>query len=118
MIMDCNDFFRWLTSPEGRLSEQALFEVHEALHNASVDPYERTIIWEDGSPLSIEETVRRIHAQFDLPLGPIESHVIGWLEMDYEPDGLDEPQMEQFENLIEKWIEHHSKTSSVGRETT
>lgn len=117
-MIDWNGFSCWLTSPEGRLSEQALFEVYEALQNASVDPYGRKIIWEDGSSLSIEETARRIHAQVDLPLGPIESHVIGWLEMDYEPDGLDEQQMEEFENLIAKWLEHHSKTSSLRRETT
>lgn len=85
-------------------SEQVLLEVLDALENASVDPLERKIVWADASRLSVEETVRRIHAQSGMPLEGIESHVIGWLEMIYEPQGLNEQQMEEFELLIEQWI--------------
>jgi hypothetical protein len=58
----------------------------------------------DGARLSIEDTARRIHAQSGMPLDSIESHVVGWLEMTYEPQGLNEYQMEEFELLIEQWI--------------
>ena len=85
-------------------SEQVLLEVLDALENASVDPLDRTILWADGSRLSVEETARRIHAQSRMPLDRIESHVVGWLEMIYEPHGLNEQQMEEFELLIEQWI--------------
>lgn len=85
-------------------SEQVLLEVLDALENASVDPLDRKIVWADASRLSVEETVRRIHAQSGMPLDAIESHVIGWLEMIYEPQGLNEHQMEEFELLIEQWI--------------
>ena len=85
-------------------SEQVLLEVLDALENASVDPLERKIVWADASRLSVEETVRRIHAQSGMPLDGIESHVIGWLEMIYEPQGLNEHQMEEFELLMEQWI--------------
>lgn len=85
-------------------SEQVLLEVLAALENASVDPLERKIVWADASRLSVEETVRRIHAQSGMPLDGIESHVIGWLEMIYEPQGLNEHQMEEFELLMEQWI--------------
>lgn len=85
-------------------SEQVLLEVLDALENASVDPLERKIVWADASRLSVEETVRRIHAQSGMPLDGIESHVIGWLEMIYEPQGLNEHQMDEFELLIEQWI--------------
>jgi len=85
-------------------SEQVLLEVLDALEHASVDPLERKIVWPDASRLSVEETVRRIHAQSGMPLDGIESHVIGWLEMIYEPQGLNERQMEEFELLIEQWI--------------
>jgi hypothetical protein len=37
----------------------------------------------------------------------IESHVTGWLEMHYEPEGLNEQQMEQFEIMIDAWIQDH-----------
>jgi len=85
-------------------SEQVLLEVLDALENASVDPLERKILWTDGSRLSVADTARRIHAQSGMPLDRIESHVVGWLEMIYEPQGLNEHQMEQFELLIEQWI--------------
>ena len=39
-----------------------------------------------------------------MPLDRVGSHVIGWLEMIYEPQGLNEHQMEEFELLIEQWI--------------
>lgn len=38
------------------------------------------------------------------------SHLIGWLEMGYTPEGLDEKQMERFENQIESWVEEYEKT--------
>lgn len=92
--------------PDGLLqhSEQVLLAVLDALENASVDPLERKIVWADATRLSVEETVRRIHAQSGMPLDRIESHVIGWLEMIYEPQGLNEHQMEEFELLVEQWI--------------
>jgi hypothetical protein len=90
-------------------SEQMLSEVLDALANAAVDPLERKIVWANASRLSVEETVRRIHAQSGMPLDRIESHVIGWLEMIYEPQGLNEHQMEEFELLIEQCIEPYDE---------
>ncbi len=87
-----------------RLSEQVLLEVLDALADASVDPQDRKIIWGDGARLSIEDTTRRIHSESQRSLHTIESHVIGWLEMMYEPRDLNEQQMEEFESLIERWI--------------
>jgi hypothetical protein len=87
-----------------REAEQVLFEVLDALEGASVEARERRIVWRDGARLSIEETVRRIHAESGEPIDLIQSHVVGWLEMMYVPERLDEQQMEEFEQLIEEWI--------------
>ena len=91
-------------------SEQALFEVLDALEHASVDPLERKILWY-GARLSIEETAQRIRAQSGMPLDSIQSHVVGWLQMTYQPQGLDEHQMEEFELLIEQWTEPYEEVS-------
>jgi hypothetical protein len=104
------DFPEWLRSPQGQLSEQALFEVMDSLEKCSVDPQDRVIIWDDGARLSIGQTAYRIHEQSDLPLSPIESHVIGWLEMHYVPEGLNEQQMEEFESMIDAWISDHQNS--------
>ena len=69
-----------------------------------MDPREQRIVWPDGARLSIEDTARRIHSESGAPLGRVQYHVVGWLEMTYEPKGLDEDQMEEFERLVDQWI--------------
>ncbi len=46
----------------------------------------------------------KTHSESGVPGDVVQSHVVGWLEMHYEPEGLDEDQMEEFEQLIELWI--------------
>jgi len=104
---DMDDFFEWLCSPKGEQSEEALFEVMNALDNSVVDPKQRLIVWADGKHLSIAQTAQRIHLKSKLPLPQIESHVIGWLEMNYEPEGLSDQQMDEFETMIDNWIRDH-----------
>ena len=84
--------------------QRDLFDVLDALERASVDARERKIVWRDGTRLSIEDVAHKIHAECGVPYDIVQSHVVGWLEMDYEPQGLDENQMEEFEQLIELWI--------------
>ena len=114
--MPDNDFLEWLVSDQGQLSEQALFQVMDSLENCSVDPSERVIIWNDGKRLSITQTVERIHSQSSLPVRQIEPHVVGWLEMHYEPPGLNEQQMERFESMIDAWVQDHE--DSLGEDFT
>jgi len=85
-------------------AEQLLFDVLHALEKTSVDPRERRIVWPDGARLCIEDTARRIHAESGGPVDRIQSHVVNWLAAGYVPEGLDEQQMEEFEQLIEEWI--------------
>lgn len=100
------------------LSEQVLLEVLEALADASVDLQRRKIIWRDGAGLSIEGTIQRIHSESQMPLRTIQSHVVGWLEMIYEPRDLNEQQMEEFELLIDRWITPYDEALSQGSPTT
>jgi hypothetical protein len=84
--------------------QRDLFDVQDALERASVDARERRIVWHDGTRLTIEDAARKIHSESGVPCDIVQSHVIGWFEMDYEPEGLDENQMEEFEQLIERWV--------------
>jgi hypothetical protein len=111
MVQD--DFFQWLDSEDGQLSEEALFEVMDSLEGCLVDPQQKVIVFDDGELLSNNETARRIYNQSKLPLDKIESHVVGWLEMHYEPQGLSEQQMEQFENLIDTWIQDYQNSQQA-----
>jgi hypothetical protein len=82
---------------------EALDGVFSALEGATVEASERKIIWSDGQPLSIEQSVERLHKTSGLDRHAILSHLIGWLQMEYEPQGLDADQMQRFEKQIDAW---------------
>jgi len=97
-------FLEWMGTQEGLESMEALDGVFNALEGATVEASERKIIWPDGQRLSIEQSVERIHKTSGLDSHAILSHLIGWLQMEYEPEGLDADQMQRFENQIDAWI--------------
>ena len=94
-------------------SEQALYDVLDALERASVDVRERRTVCPDGTRRSIEDTVRKIHLESGSSLDKVQSHVVGWLELVYEPADLDEDQMEEFDRLIDLWITPYDDTRRI-----
>jgi hypothetical protein len=98
------DFLEWMGSPKGAESMDALDYVFNALEGAQVDPFKRKINWPNGGSLSINESVDRMSKDSGLDRKSIMSHLIGWLQMEYMPEGLDEKQMERFEDFIESWV--------------
>lgn len=109
-------FAQWLESEEGLQSLEAVDCVYNALDGASVDISEKKIIWSDGQRLTIEQSAERIHRGTNLCQDTIISHIIGWLQMEYVPEGLDDEQMEMFESHINAWVEECevSQTQSTG----
>ena len=103
-------FLEWMGTREGLESMEALDCVFNALDGATVEASERKIIWPDGQRLSIEQSVERIHKNSGLDRQAILSHLIGWLQMEYEPEGLDADQMQRFENQIDAWIAKYEGT--------
>ena len=97
-------FAQWLESEEGLQSLEAVDCVYNALDGASVDISEKKIIWSDGQRLTIEQSAERIHRETILCQDTIISHIIGWLQMEYVPEGLDDEQMEMFESHINAWV--------------
>jgi hypothetical protein len=101
-------FLQWLDTEEGQISIEATDDVAAALQAADLDIQQRRIIWSDGKRLTIDQTAKRIHKYTGTDLEAIKSHVIGWLEMGFEPKGLDETKMEHFETQIDEWIEDYT----------
>jgi len=64
-------------------------------------------VWADGQKLTTDQIVKKIYKQTGMNAEAIRSHVIGWLELGYEPKGLDDEQMELFESQINAWINEH-----------
>jgi hypothetical protein len=109
-------FSKRLESEEGQDSMEAVDYVFEALQGADLDIAGRRIVWADGQKLTIDQSVKKIYKQTGMNIADIRSHIIGWLELDYEPKGLDDEQMELFESQIDAWIdeyEHNIKNSSA-----
>ena len=102
-------FAQWMGSEEGLQSMNALDWVLDAFEGASVDASEKRIIWPDGQRLSIEQSVERIQETSGLDKHAILNHVIGWLQMEYVPEELDDKQMEMFESQINDWVEEYEK---------
>ena len=100
-------FGQWLESEEGLQSLEAVDCVYNALDGASVDISEKKIIWSDGQRLTIEQSAERIHSEMNLCQDAIINHIIGWLQMEYVPEGLDDEQMEMFESQINEWVEDY-----------
>lgn len=102
-------FAQWMGSEEGLQSMKALECVSDALDGASVDTFEKKIIWPDRQRLSIEQSVERIQEKSGLDKHAILSHIIGWLQMEYVPEGLDDKQMGMFELQINNWVEEYEE---------
>lgn len=95
-------------SEEDGIFSDATEAVFTALDSAGIDLESRKIIWPDGEILTVAQTVERIHLQSGIEMEDIENHVLGWLEVGYDPlDDLDDNEMEILENKIDKWIEDY-----------
>lgn len=105
-----------MDSPEGELSSEVLDAVWMLLEKVDVDAKSRKIIWEDGKRLSITESVQRIHAGCpDFPLELIETHLIGWLEMEFAPPTSSQEELDELDRLTENWIEDHERRAEAAR---
>jgi len=102
-------FAKWMGSEQGLQSIEASEWVFDAFDGASVDTSEKRIIWPDGQSLSIEQSVERIQEKSGFDKHDILSHIIGWLQMEYVPEGLDDKQMQMFESQINDWVEDYEK---------
>ena len=103
-------FSKWLESEDGQHSMEAVDYVFEALKGADLDIAGRRIVWADGQKLTIDQSVKKIYKQKGLNIEAIRSHIIGWLELGYEPKGLDDEQMELFESQINAWIDEYGNS--------
>jgi hypothetical protein len=79
---------QWVESfPDGLYDEARECTLQSVEHVERLDPINRKIIWDDGQPLSVDESVQRISAIYpDIPVELIRSHLVGWLEMGELPE--------------------------------
>ena len=102
--------FEWMDSTEGQLSIEAMDLVFALLEKVQVDANARELLWADGERLSIDASVQRIHAKHpEVPAELIEDKLISWLEMDYEPAGATQQQLDELDRLTEEWIDDHNR---------
>jgi len=100
--------FEYLDSPRGQLADEVRDVTWQLLEKVDVDATERKLIWEDGRRLSIDESVQRIHAQYPhYPVDLIEGRLISWLQMEFAPKSYSQAQLDELDQLTEKWVDDH-----------
>ncbi len=100
--------FEYMDSPRGQLADEVREVTWQILETVDVDAAERTLIWEDGRRLSIDESVQRIHAECpEYPVDLIEGRLISWLEMEFTPEDYSQEQMDAMDRLTEEWVDDH-----------
>jgi len=115
------DSIGWTDSSEGELSDKVMDTVWTILESASINARKRKIIWADGQKLSINLSVKRIHADHQsFPLELIETQLIAWLAQAMVSPYHSEQQLDELNRLTEKWIEAHERqvaAAQVGART-
>jgi hypothetical protein len=100
--------FEYLDSPRGQLADEVREVTWQLLEKVDVDATKRKLIWEDGRRLSIDESVQRIHAQYpQYPVDLIEGRLISWLQMEFAPKRYSQEQLDELDQLTEKWVDDH-----------
>jgi hypothetical protein len=100
--------FEYMDSPRGQLSDVVREVVWQLLEKVDVDATHRKLIWEDERRLSIEESVQRIHGDYqEYPVELIEARLISWLEMEFAPETYSQEQLDELDRLTEKWVNDH-----------
>ena len=103
-----DEFLEWVESPQGELSAEASEVTRDALRDVVVDAIDRKLVWSDGQRLSIDASVQRIHHEYpQLPIELIDTHLTGWLEMDFAPAHYSRAQLDELDRLTEAWIDDH-----------
>lgn len=72
----------------------------------NLDPTRRKLKWTDGSELSFDESVERIHTRHPShSKNLIHQQLRGWLEQGELPEGLSEEELEKLDSLVSEWAE-------------
>lgn len=101
--------FEWMGSLEGQLADDVREFTWQSLQNVTVDACDRKLIWDDGKRLSIDQSVRRIHADYpQFPVDMIEDKLIAWLDMVFAPESYSREQLDELDRLTEAWIADHN----------
>jgi len=98
---------QWVESfPDGMYDYAREITSQSVEHVERIDPINRKLIWDDGKPLSVDESVERIAASYpDVPTELIHSRLVGWLEMGELPGDLPQGQMDEMDELVTAWAD-------------
>ena len=88
-------------------SDYAMDAVNGAFEGADVDLQARKIIWSDGDILTIEQSAQKISIKTEVDNGAIIIHIICWLTMEFVPKGLNQEQMNSFEDQMNEWVKSY-----------
>jgi hypothetical protein len=107
----------WADEPKDELSDQVVDAVWTIPQEASLNARRRKISWADGQELTVNQSVNRIHADHPhFPPELSESHLLGWIEQVMVSPYDSEQQLDELNQLADKWIEAHDSKAAAAQQ--
>ena len=102
-----------MRSPEGILIDQIREVTWEMMELTTVAAKNQQILWEEGQQLGITQSAVRIYETIEpgqgVTIEHIEREVIGWLEMEYEPENNSPADIKKYERAVSRWINNDKR---------
>ena len=112
--------------PTGLMNDFASPPVHDVLwdllEDVQLDAKQRQLIWPDAKHmarkqrLDLDQSVQRIqklHPGF--PRDEVEEFLLDWIDMGYDPENYSQAQLDELDNLTEKWVADHLRKAKRTR---
>ena len=110
------EFSDWVDSPVGGLWTEICDALEDLLKNVQLDAKKRQFIWPDANRLDLEQSVQRIHKQYqDFPFDKIEEFLIDWIEMGYAPEHYSQAQLDELDRLAERWVADYMRRANIAK---
>ena len=94
--------------------EDILDIVDEALKEAYINTDERLIIWPNGERLTVDQSAEKIKGENELDNEVVKDCIMGWVEMDAQPENKNKKQEEIFVEEIQNWVnDYYSEKNGV-----
>lgn len=109
-----DDSFVWMGAAEDRDSADMMEALWEVLDQTHVDPDQRIIVWPGNARLTLAGTLQRLAECYPgYPRERIESHLIAWLEQEYDPGEQSQEQRYEWDTKIEQWVAEYEQREPI-----
>ena len=115
-------FLEWMGSREGQQCIEAHDVLWDLLEDVQLDAKQRQLIWPDAKctarkqRLDLDQSVQRIQKlHSDFARDEIEEFLLDWIDMGYDPENYSQAQLDELDELTEKWVADHLRKAKISK---